>query len=87
MSNSKKEPLTFNEVKALKGERIFLKHINGSEDFFTDQYISYFAEVEQYAYLKCNFVNKSNFVAVGCLRLNYYGKTWLAYLEDPKDGS
>jgi hypothetical protein len=78
-TTEKPRQYTVEELKAMRGEKIYICHINACAGFYHDLYAPYYGDKEQY-------VENNVFGLTTChLPLSHYGTSWIAFAYKPRD--
>lgn len=80
MSNRKgPRKLTVAELKAMRGDKIFIRHINACAGFYYDLTAPYWGNHEQY------IADTPDGLAAVSLPLSHYGTAWIAFDRELTD--
>lgn len=70
---------TVEELKTMRGDKIYICHINACAGFYQDMYVPYYGNKE------CYIEDSATGLASVKLPLSFYGSTWVAFTYEPRD--
>lgn len=70
---------TVDDLKTMRGDRIYIYHVNASAGFYKDMYVPYFGNKQ--CYIEDSILGLTSVQ----LPLSHYGASWIAFTYQPKE--